>query len=110
MAYRLRRNYAGVIVKKGKRDYSLTDEVGEPLTPVKAGTLLVELEEENVCSPDKQAIRPTAAFNGESDYAFSFFLFERNPEWNRCIVAKSWRNQHIAGRSAQTCKVKRHVQ
>ena len=62
MAYRLRRNYAGVIVKKGKRDYSLTDEVGEPLTPVKAGTLLVELEEENVCSPDKQAIRPTGRF------------------------------------------------
>lgn len=62
MAYRLRLNYAGVIVKKGKRAYFLTDEVGEPLTSVKAGTLLVELEEENVCNPDKQAIQPTGRF------------------------------------------------
>lgn len=49
-------------MKKGKRAYFLTDEVGEPLTSVKAGTLLVELEEENVCNPDKQAIQPTGRF------------------------------------------------
>lgn len=62
--YRLARAYAGVQVRRGKnrRDYTLDDEAEEPLILVKPDTLLVQLDEEQVLSPNGESILPTGRF------------------------------------------------
>ena len=62
--YRLTRAYAGVQVRRenNRKDYVLDDEAEEPLVLVKPDTLLVQLDEEQVLSPDGESIQPTGRF------------------------------------------------
>lgn len=60
--YRLTCPYAGVQVKHDKKAYILDAGAKEPVIIVKPNTLLIELDNTPILTPDKQPVKPTGKF------------------------------------------------